>query len=296
MPFIAGPVNSLTDFQVEYGGFLMGPGTNYGVPPTWPFFDMAPIKVMDTAKQWQAGSWSGPDFADVILPAFDVEVWAYDDATFATAILDFRQAIAPGLVAPLWVKVPRFDPIGILAKPSRRSNPIDLPWGQLALASVEFRCPDPTWQSVTRTLSLAASGAAASGLVAPLGASASGGTGVLDAGSTVAAPYTGLLANLGNAPCWPVVTVTGPVAGPLTITLDGNAVTYSGSLVAGQTLKIDYGLGTAVLADGTDRTPLLTSRQFTPVPAATWQVNGSSAVTFVATGGSAVVQYADQWR
>lgn len=296
MPFIAGPVNGLTDFQVEYGGFLMGPGTNYGVPPTWSFFDMAPIKTMDTQKQWQSGSWSGPDFADVLLPGFDVEVWAYDDAAFAAAILDFRQAIAPGLVAPLWVKVPRFDPIGILAKPSRRSNPIDLSWGQLSLATIEFRCPDPTWQSVTRSLALAASGAAASGLVAPLGATAGGGTGVLDAGSSVAAPYTGVVTNVGNAPCWPVVTVTGPVTGPFTITVDGNPVTYSGNLLAGQSLKIDYGLGTAVLNDGTDRTTLLTQRAFSAIPAASWQVNGSSTVTFVASGGTAAVQYADQWR
>lgn len=296
MAFIAGPVNALTDFQLEYGGFLMGPGTNFGVPPTWSVFDMASVKAMDTQRTWNAGSWSGPDFPDVLLPAFDIEIWANDSATFAAAVLAYRQAMAPGLVVPLWVKVPRFDPIGILAKPNRRSIPIDLPWGQLSLASLEFRCPDPTWQGITKALALAASGAAASGLVAPLGATAAGGTGVLDAGSSVATPYTGTIAQQGNAPCWPVVTVTGPVTGPFTITVDGNAVTYSGSLTAGRSLVIDYAKGLATTDDGVDRTPLLTARNFSPLAPATWQANAASSVTFAGTGGTALVQYADQWR
>jgi len=193
---------------------------------------------------------------------------------------------------PLWVKLPNLPAFGIGAKTNARNLPIDLMWGGLTYGSVQWRCTDPTWQTVPRTLSLAAAGSAGSGLVFPMFGE---GVGVVlnpgaDYGSTATAISSGTLTNAGNAPAWPVVVVTGPVTN-FTVTVDGNLVTWTDTVPAGQTLTIDYSTGLATLTGGIDRTYSLTSRAFSAVPA-----GGSSFVFFTASTGTATVTVADVSR
>jgi hypothetical protein len=298
MGYISGPVNSLTDFQVEFNGFLMGAGTSYGVPPLWDFLDLAPIKTMDEPRIWADGSWSGPDYADVLTPTFDVEISGTSDATFAANVAAFRNAFtAMSAPAPLWVKLPQLAPFGIPAKVSKRAVPVDITWGQLSIASLQFRVTDPVWQSVVRSASLTASASALSGMVFPLFNWATGTyatPGALDFGSTVIAASAVTLTNAGNAPAWPYVVVTGPCPGGFTLILDGNQVVYGQDVASAATVVVDYKSGTAQVSRNTpavDRTYVLTSRQFTPVNA-----EGSSIFLFSATSGTAVVSTADMWR
>ena len=156
MGYLTGPVNSLTDYQVEFNGFLMGPGTSYDIPPVWNFLDLAALKTMDQARVWADGSWSGPDFADVLLPSMAVEVKGATAALFTSAVQALQAAFAPNYVpVPLWVKLPGMPAMGIPAKTNKRTIPIDLTWnGNFSQAAVQWRCPDPTWQSVPRSIVL----------------------------------------------------------------------------------------------------------------------------------------------
>ena len=45
--YLGSPINILTDYQVEFNGLLMGPGTAYDIPPVWNFLDLAALKTMD---------------------------------------------------------------------------------------------------------------------------------------------------------------------------------------------------------------------------------------------------------
>ena len=294
MGYLTGPVNSLTDYQVEFNGFLMGPGTAYDIPPVWNFLDLSALKTMDQSRFWADGSWSGPDFADVLLPSMAVEVKGSTASSFASAVQALQGAFAPNYVAvPLWVKLPGMPAMGIPAKTNKRSIPIDLTWnGNFSQAAVQWRCPDPVWQSVPRSIVLSASGSASSGLVFPMFNVVAGVyvvPGVADFGSTTTSTAAGVLTNSGNTPAWPVVVISGPTTIPATVTIDGNAVTYSQPVPAGQTVTIDYKTGRATLTGNVDRTYALTSRMFSAV-------SSSSSVFFSADGGSATVIVADVSR
>lgn len=294
MGYLTGPVNSLIDFQVEFNGLLMGPNTAYDIPPVWEFLDLAALKTMDQARTWADGSWSGPDFADVLLPGMSIEVKGATAALFASAVAALRTTFSPMLTpVPLWVKLPGMAAMGIPAKTNKRQIPIDMTWnGNFSQAAVQWRCPDPVWQSLPRSIVLSAAGTAVSGLVFPLFAPASGGyvqPGALDFGSTSTSSWSGTLTNSGNTPAWPVVVIAGPTTVPATILIDSNPVTYGQVVPAGQAVTIDYKTGRATLTGGVDRTYALTSRMFSAV-------SSSSPVFFNADGGSATVTIADVSR
>ena len=292
--YLGSPVNTLTDYQVEFNGFLMGPGTAYDIPPVWNFLDLAALKTMDQARVWADGSWSGPDFADVLLPEMAIEVKGATAALFAAAVQALRSAFGPMLVtAPLWVKLPGLPVMGVPAKTNKRKIPIDLTWnGNFSQAAVQWRCPDPVWQSVPRSIVLAASGASVSGLTFPMFNVVSGTyvvPGVADFGAVATSSASGVLTNAGNTPAWPVVTISGPTTVPASVIIDGNSVTYSQPIPAGQAVTIDYRSGYASLTGNVDRTYALSSRLFSAV-------SSSSSVFFSADGGNATVTVADVSR
>jgi hypothetical protein len=300
MGYIAGPVHTLADYQVEYDGFLMGAGTEFGLPPIWEFLDLAPLKTMDEARDWADGSYTGTDFADILTPSLDVEITGTSPADYAANVMAFRNQFTIGPALPLWVKLPGFDPFGIAAKVNKRVIPIDQTWeSSLTVASLQWRMTDPVWQSVPRSSSLSASGSALSGMVFPLLSWATGTyavPGTIDFGSTATSSSGAILTNAGNADSWAYVVITGPCPGGFTVVLDGDSVTYSDDVPTGATVIIDYKSGTAQLVTGggsVDRTYVLTARNFSPVP-------GESSATlqflFAATSGSAVVSNADMWR
>jgi hypothetical protein len=171
MTYIAPPVHTLADFQIEYNGLLMGNGTPYYLPPdgSWAFFDMAAVKTMDQARTWADGSWSGPDFADVALPSVNFHVDAADPVTFANLVAAFWQAFGPQAVSqPLWVKLPNMPVRGVAAKAHKRVLPATNIWSTHAEGALQWRCPDPAWQTASRSLVLTGGGAGASGMVFPL--------------------------------------------------------------------------------------------------------------------------------
>jgi hypothetical protein len=170
---------------------------------------------------------------------------------------------------------------GIRAKCTQRSIPIDhgFELGTLAVGAVQWRAPNPIWQSMPRTVVLTPATNAA-GLGFPLFAPYTGTAAVLDYGITVAAAYGAVLTNSGN----------------VQIAVDGHAISYSDTLAATDQVTIDWATGRAYLSTSgsapVDRTYLLTARDFTGlVPA-----GGAVAITYAGTGGSAAVTSADLWR
>lgn len=478
--FLTGPVNNLTDYQVEFGGLLLGNGTQFRIPLGGiNFLDLGSVKTMDVQRVWADGSFAGPDFSDVLLPKLDLKIIGGGSLTQFQANVAALQAVATVQATGqgLWFKLPGFPVMGLMARVGQRSIPVDERWlrAGYTIASLQFRAPDPAWQSVPRSLTLAASGSVVSGLVFPMftpasypypvrtnwalnpdfetnttswnsaisatltrttsqfhsgtaslqvvtpgavvlegaystpaaipglttGAPYSGsiwvmapagaamealvntigtggsvpilrftGTGswqlvtlpnntanssvnpyilvrtsgvaaaqaitfylddvlieltatpgaqftgatpnangvdygwtgtphastsvaytpVADFGATNTASSSGVLTNSGNTPAWPVVTIPGPSTG-FTVQVGGGYVTYIGTLQASDTLVIDYSTGQATLNGTADRTALLTSRQFNPVPA-----GGTVSVFFTAPSGTCTIQTADIWR
>jgi hypothetical protein len=300
MAYLTAPVHDLSDFQVEYAGLLMGPGTNFDLPPSWDFLDMAAVKVMDVARVWADGSFSGPDFADELTIPLDIEIFASDGVTFGQAVMMYLSVFtAQSVDQPFWFKIPNLAVFGIGAKVNKRTLPVDLPWGQLSQDSVELRAVNPLFQSVSRTVTLSGSAASSSGLVFPMFNLASGAyavPGVADFGAADTASSSATLSNAGNTAAYPVVVVNGPTTQPFSILLDGNAVTYSGTLAATDSLSIDYASGLATLNGSIDRTYLLTARSFSGVPAAVLGTPGTSSILFASSSGACLVTTADVWR
>lgn len=297
MGYLNGPVNTLADFQLEFNGLLMGAGTPYDMPPTWHLMDMAPIKTMDASRVWADGSWSGPDYADVLLIDLPVTVAASDAETFTAAVNALAMVCVPQTsTAALWFKLPNQVARGISAKTNKRVLPIDLGWPRISDGAIQFRCPDPAWQSIPSTVTLSPSGQAVSGLSFPLFAPASGtytSPGALDFGFTASgssSPSLATLTNTGNSPAWPVV-VLGASSAPVSVVIDGNYVTYGAAIPSGSSVTIDYKAGTATISGGVDRTYALTARNFTPV-------TSSSSAIFVAAPSSAActITTANVWR
>ena len=299
MTYLTGPVNTLTDFQCEYDGLLMGPNTAYGIPP-FQLLDMAAIKTMDTARIGGDGSWSGPDFADVLTFPLDIEVFGSPQSVFDAAAQALENVLFPRTAARgFWYKLPNRPARGIPAKPTKRHLPVDITWERgLSIAAAEFRAPDPRWQSAPRSTTIAAGTTQRGGLVFPLFKRLSGPNGKLDFGST-GSSSSQTLANSGNTDAWPYVVITPPGAGlnGFSVSVAGHTVTYSGTVGSGQQVVLDFYAGLAGLINAgdltslVDRTYLLTARDWWPIPA-----RSSAVLAFYAAGGSAAATIADMWR
>lgn len=294
---LTGPSNTLTDFQAEFDGFLLGPGTPFTFEPNLDWLDMPALKTMDQARVAADGSWSGPDFADVRTITATIDISASPAAVFQAACAAYLQQFGVQTAdLPLWMKLPGFPVMGIGARVTKRTLPIDIGFelSTLATAAVQWRSPNPAWQSLPRTTVLKPS-TGASGLDFPLFTTWTTSTGnVLDFGVTSIGAYAAILTNAGNTDAAPLVAVQGPTNG-WQITLDGHVIASTVPLAPNEVMTIDFATGRAQLSSyassAVDRTYQLSSRDFAVVPA-----GGHSTITYTGTGGTATVTTADLWR
>lgn len=120
-----------------------------------------------------------------------------------------------------------------------------------------------------------------------------GGTGGLDWGVSGTGNNVLTLDNPGSATTWPLLTITTPsgLQNPTFVDpLTGGVLAYTGSITAGQTLRIDNSpfAVSPVTLDGIDRTGALGSARWISIPA-----GGSKAVQFTGIGVGTVVA---TWR
>ncbi|WP_326565071.1 hypothetical protein VSH64_24835 [Amycolatopsis rhabdoformis] len=122
---------------------------------------------------------------------------------------------------------------------------------------------------------------------------AAGSPGGLDWGVSGSGGNTLVITNDGTAPSWPLLTITTPSScqnPTFTDPVTGDVFGYTGSIVAGQTLRMDCSPfnPTPVTLDGIDRTGALASASFIEIPK-----NSTRAIQFTGTGAGTVVA---TWR
>lgn len=157
---------------------------------------------------------------------------------------------------------------------------------------LDFYAADPRWLStVERSATASLVTTTADGLDWGSGG-LDWGSGGLDWGSSSANNVLAL-ANSGTATAWPLLTITTPSScqnPTFTDPVTGGVLAYTGTIVAGQTLRIDCSLfnPNPVTLDGIDRTGALGSATFISIPP-----GGSRAIQFTGVGAATAVA---TWR
>lgn len=263
-----------TDYQVNFNGLYLGPGTPYGISKFTGFMDLSGIRANYVSRPHKTGAYAQPHYADGAVFGLEFDITATATTSFADAVAALRAAtFAQPATLPLTYRLPGAPALAVAVQTINRSIPVEVEtfeFGLSAKAGVQWYAPDPRMYGATINSSTPLRGAG-TGLVYPLtyplsyGSPASGGSLVFT--------------NTGSAATEPILTVSGPLAQGFQITYveTGQHLTYSAPV--GSDIVIDCSAGTAT-TQGQDRTIFLSQRDWFSVPA-------QSSATFVfATLGS----------
>lgn len=266
------------DGQVEWRGLLLGPGTPYRVTAVEGWQDLPDARVDNPVMSGYHGAYAG----QLLSHQRTITVsYAIGDPTGIGAAVAALQA------ATAWDEQPAEEPLVIrldgvthqvMARVHRRAVPVDprYPLGHVA-GAIQWAATDP------RKLRLPAQSATApladvgdTGLVWPL-------VWPLDWQTQVTGGFL-IVTNHGNAPAWPVLTVTGPVTGCAIGDLDtGRTLAFDPTFAqgAGTALAIDTRPGARTVRDvasGVSYRARLVTAQWWPIPP-----GGSSRVGITST-------------
>lgn len=171
------------------------------------------------------------------------------------------------------------------ARCEKRAIPTDQQWSVgYRRASLFFNATDPRRYGMTETSPTAGLPAPASGgLVFPLAFPLDFGTGPGSSALTAV--------NDGNVPVWPVLTLTGPMTGPIIVnTTTGQSLIFDPtfSLAASEQLIIDTDLRSVNLASGQSRRSALFSADWFPLNPGSTQLTLNSVGTYDPSASLAV--------
>lgn len=279
----------LDDYQISYCGLTMGNGTPWDIAPPADLLGLQSVRPMEQARAYGAGSWAGPDYADVATLSIPVELAADTDDAFTQQAALFTQAFSvKSAPVPLWVKVPGFPQYCIACTMSKRPMPMDSTYGRYMAATLELRAAHPAKQGIPRMLRLATfgSGAASAGLRFPLFAAPGH---VMDFGPVPQSPNNGIVATSGTAPAFPqaLISITAS-ASYIELLVGGQEIRFVYPLRPGDRLVFDWADGSATL-NGSDRSLNLACSGFAPV-------TGASVALLVSDGqATCEITYADRW-
>lgn len=264
-------------WTLSFNGLTVGQGTPYNVVELTGVADAPDIRSSDVNKSRQHGLWPGVDFlaGRTIGATLDID---------ATQDLSVWEAFKGALVAassaelPLVLNLPYLgagEPVACLARVRRLSVPVDRRathyWPQ---ANIEWFATDPRLYSVSVT-SLTADVASQTGAGLTFDAAFD-----LSFGGPLPSGVVNL-DNVGNFDAPWVAEITGPTTDPRieSITLD-RTLSFSGTVQAGQVLRVDSATKTATL-DGSSRYSWL-------VPGSQWfdLMPGANEVRVAASAGS----------
>lgn len=155
--------------------------------------------------------------------------------------------------------------------------------GWMTLADATFRCHDPYWCDTSDTVVTVAGGAPVASFFPffPL---------VLTSSSIAAET---VIDNTGDVECWPIISVKGPASGPSVENVTtGDALTLSGSVLAGETVTLDArpGRKTVLRQDGVSLYSSLTSTEWFPL------AKGSNRIRLSATGTTGATELTVRYR
>lgn len=250
------------DFQIEWRGLLMGHATAYGWTTLAGWLELPGMRLDDQARPSRHGAFAGQQLADERVITFDFTLMSSGATSFDAAYTALRLATAVE-------EGPDEEPLVIQlsgakwlanARVARRAFPADRTYAaQTVQGALQWVATDPrlygAGAALTATvgLPLAGSGGLVFPLVFPL---------VFGAGAAIPDMVA---TNTGTLTTWPVITITGPVTGPIiTNVTTGQILAFNPTFVvpAGQTLTVDTDARTVTLTGVNRRDQLVTASWF----------------------------------
>lgn len=279
--------------QIEWSGLLLGDGTDLFVSGLDGWHDLPPLDSGNVGRSQAHGSWAGRMLAQERIVTVDFDVRPEVQATEAL-LSALRAATVPSVDGTESALVVRDYGTALLAfgQVARRKVPMGLGFQRrLTGCAIQWVCSDPRRYSIdeeTATISGPTSGSG--GLVYPL-------VFPLDYG-TPGTPGGALVTNSGDVATNPVVTIRGPVTGPLVENqTTGRVLEFDLELEVGDELVVDTYAGTARLV-GLSRISTLTPSS-APLQSWTLPPGESSLVfrggTFPAAGASCSLAWRSAW-
>jgi hypothetical protein len=269
------------DFQREFDGLLLGPGTPYRiVPPSAGWLDLPGVRASYTNRARAHGGYVEPMYSGGAVYDLDLNIRATSSQSFNAAVLALEAGTYPqDATRPLWFQLPGHGLRLINVQVQRRSIPVGLEFvrGLVFKAALQFYGPDPLKYAPTLTAptGLPTSGGGLNwtpGLAYPLNYGTPGNTGQV------------VCSNPGSAAVSPVLTVVGPIdsQGFQVVSVEeGLVTTYPGSVGAADVFVIDTRTGAATL-NGSTR--YITYSLMPTIPAAVAGVPGVRTFAFAALG------------
>ncbi len=273
MPYGSGPYGSgsygfsgagtliTAELELEWRNTLWGyPATGLGITDLTGWLDYT-LRGSNLDRPGRHGTLPGQTHAEERV--IEVELTAIDDDP--TLLATLRRLTVPDedpAEEPLAIWAGTDQPQLVMAKLKRRAIPTDFEWSVgHHRATLQFAASDPKRyavnESTSPTVGLPSPGVG--GLTFPL-------TFPLAFG-TPGTPGSTTVTNAGEAPTWPIYTLTGPITGPI-ITTGISVLRFATDfeLALGQTIVIDTDTR-SVLLDGVARPDVLTQREWAYLPA-----------------------------
>ena len=261
------------DYQVEFDGLLMGPGTPFIFTNPKGFLDLSGTRASFTPRARAHGGFTEPHFGGGAVLDLEFDISSENFATFTAAVLALEaNTYQQPTTRPLWFQYPGHGLRTMQVQCLRRSIPTTGQYfeGYVPKAALQFYAPDPLKYAPTQTLTTGlptSGGGLTYPLAYPLNYGAAG-----NPGRVVAT-------NTGSADVSPVLTITVPIdsAGfQVTSVEDGLTVQFNGAVGANDTFVIDTRTGISTL-NGSTRYVTFTS--WPKIPA-----NSSRTFAFGALG------------
>lgn len=282
---------SLQDYQIAIPGLTIGPGTPY-ILTEWSGYGVPAVRTSDDPVPQDDGSWTGPDYLDsreltlsvVVRGDTPEDTVANAEALLAAWNLDTSQD-GYGARMPLTLKMPGIDERVIFGRPRRAQLETTRIVGTNVVADLEFFCPDPLWYSSSLRTQVFSLSEPASGR----GYNRSydyGYGGATDSGIEN-------LTNAGSRAVWPIAVIEGPVVNPRIENIDtGQTLALSYTLLAGETLELDFQAKTVLLNGTASRYYAKSGEWFKLAP-------GANNIRFVSgsydAGAVLIMSWRDAW-
>lgn len=242
--------------HMQYGDFLLGPGTAYRWDSLTGWEDTPALDSGSVLKASDHGAWPGTFYAQTRTITASLIIKSEPGQMFGTVrALAAATPIDSADERPLVVQFDTETPQLVFARCTRRavavsrSNRVGMTKG-----AIEFEASDPRKYDLIEISRITKLPQPETGLVFPLvfplNFGALGSTGNISA------------VNTGDAPTHPVFEITGPCSMPsITSLTTGTVLEYDLALSASDTLHVDTGAGTVTLNDPqTNRLYTVTSR------------------------------------
>lgn len=278
---------SLTDYQFQYNGLLMGDNTSYDVVAVRGLEGMPKVRTSNILRPLDHGAFPGNDYLPTRVIEIDVVVEGATDAIFAANMDALGMACATQPVElPLTFQLPGRGNRLVNCRPAASDVPVDMNHKyRIPMKTIQFEATDPRIYDVAVQSTNLTVPTVSGGLAFPLAFPLSWGS---------ATGSSQILTNAGSFGSRPIVTITGPLTNPKVerVTPTDLFILLNIALGVGDVLTIDFQAKT-ILLGGT------ASRYFALDPTSTWWelAPGANQVQLSATSGSgsASVAFSSAW-